>query len=165
MQDVFQTKIIPNFLCIVIESLRVRIPRLHRLIKIVLAGQLHDGALLCACIALVGMKRQLPELPDWVRSLCTAPAGSVTFLALHLLEGVFTPSHKSVDFRPFVPSDCIFSSEAIEPIRHAYVFHLLPELTPERLLLLFVSSSVWSLRSGMLYPALNPYIRKWVRHM
>ncbi|CAL8466185.1 g5721 [Coccomyxa elongata] len=85
------------------------------------SGPLHDRGLLRACAKVVGIWREIAELPGWVRSLYTAPFGSVIFLVsepLHLLIGAFTPSHKSrEECKLFLPSDCIFSPEAIHPIR------------------------------------------------
>ncbi|BDA51072.1 probable leucine-zipper-like transcriptional regulator 1 at N-terminal half [Coccomyxa sp. Obi] len=85
------------------------------------SGPLRDNALIRACAGMAQIKSQLAAVPDWARDLYTAPAGPVNFYAmrsLDLVEGAFTPLLKSeIAYSPFLSSDCVFSSEGIQPIR------------------------------------------------
>ncbi|BDA51067.1 probable Tip elongation aberrant protein 1 at N-terminal half [Coccomyxa sp. Obi] len=86
-----------------------------------IAGPQKDGALMRACAKRVQMRLQVATLPDPLRSMCAAPAGSVNLLAirsLDLSEGAFAPLCKSQPLYGWIiPSDCIFSPEGIQPIR------------------------------------------------
>ncbi|BDA51070.1 probable leucine-zipper-like transcriptional regulator 1 at N-terminal half [Coccomyxa sp. Obi] len=85
------------------------------------SGPQRDGAVMKACGDMTRMKMKLAALPAWARELFTAPAGSVQWLAMcstDLVEATFNPAMKSdARYKPFLPSDCIFSPDSIQPIR------------------------------------------------
>lgn len=122
--------------------------RFQHLTDSVLAGPHRDEALIRACADMAAMKSHVAALPDWLRSLFTAPAGSVNLLAvpsLDLLEGTVTPLRKSMAaFERVLPIDCIFSPESITPLRHAHILSESINLTLRR----FKGSESFKSRTG-----------------
>lgn len=106
------------------ENMLVHLPLVQHVTESVRAGPQRDGAVLQACGDMASVKMNLAAIPAWARETYTAPAGSVNWLAVHsadLVESAFNPAMRSdARYKPFLPSDCIFSPVGVQLIRRAH---------------------------------------------